>query len=100
MEGKYKLRRITSTIFVFLLLALPTVAQSTISNESSALLEIVHSSCLIANCSEFYALRIYANGARMVESNTIERANSGSDAINSGFDNPFRCEICEEEDDD
>ena len=77
MEGKYKLRRITYTIFVFLVLTLPTVAQSMISSDSPALLEVVHSSCSIANCSDFYTRRIYVNGASMVEFNIIERAHSG-----------------------
>lgn len=77
MEGKYKLREITSAVFLFLLLAIPGAGQSILSSDQPALLEVVHTSCLTPDCGESYTWRVYANGNVVVESNTLDRTKTG-----------------------
>lgn len=75
MEGNYKLQ-MPSAVLLSLLLVAPVTAQTARSNQPTALLEFVLTSCLGSRCDS-YTSRIYADGKVIGEAETKNRVKSG-----------------------
>ena len=74
MDDHFNLQRLISMIFIFLILAVPTIAQP--ASRPAALLEVAHEHCWGGDCDS-YTFRIYADGKLTAEGVTSKKAKSG-----------------------